>query len=64
MYFLSSQILDSGSFEELASFPGVHAKSRLFRQAESGVADMAILPGGRLYSCGGDGSVKCQTVVL
>ena len=59
-----SQVLDSNSFEELASYPGLHAKSRLFRQTEGGVTDLGILPGGRLYSCGADGSVKCQTVVL
>ena len=60
----SFQVLDSSSFEELTSYPGAHAKSRLFRQTEGGVTDLGILPGGRLYSCGADGSVKCQTVVL
>ncbi|XP_064390397.1 dmX-like protein 2 isoform X2 [Halichondria panicea] len=58
------KVLDSNSFEELASYPGLHAKSRLFRQTEGGITDLGILPGGRLYSCDADSSVKCQTVVL
>ena len=58
-----SQVLDSNSFEELASYPGLHAKSRLFRQTEGGVTDLGILPGGRLYSCGADGSVNVKLIL-
>ena len=41
-----SQVLDCNSFEELASYPGLHTMPRLFRQTEGGVTDLGILPGG------------------
>lgn len=58
------QVIDSSTLSELAHFPGQHSKSRLFRHGEGGVADLDIMPGGKLYSCGADGSIKCQTLKL
>ena len=58
------QVIDSSTLAELAHFPGQHSKARLFRHGEGGVADLDIMPGGKIYSCGADGSVKCQTLKL
>ena len=46
---------------EIATFGGEHAKSRLFR-SEAGVTNVCISPGGKLYSCGADGTIKCRTM--
>ena len=58
------QVIDSSNLTELAHFPGQHSKSRLFRHGEGGVMDLDIMPGGKIYSCGADGSIKCQTLKL
>lgn len=58
------KVIDSLTLTELAHFPGQHSKSRLFRHGEGGVTDLDVMPGGKLYSCGADGSIKCQTLKL
>ena len=56
-----AQVLDISSNSELAYFPGVHSKARLFR-SEGGVRDMQVMPGGHLYSCGGDGAIRFRSL--
>ena len=58
------QVIDSSTLDEIATYTTMHAKSRLFRHSEAGVTGMDILPGGKLYSCGVDGTVKCRTITL
>jgi len=58
---LSPQVLDLNTITELASFTGEHARSRLFR-SEGGVTDLSIMPHGKLYSCGADGTIKSRTL--
>lgn len=61
LVILSPQVLDLNTISELASFTGEHARSRLFR-SEGGVTDLSIMPHGKLYSCGADGTIKSRTL--
>lgn len=56
-----NKVLDLASDLELASFTATHSKARMFR-SEGGVRDMYVLPGGKLFSCGGDGCIKSRMV--
>ena len=58
------QVIDSSTLDEIATYPMMHTKSRLFRHSETGVTGLDILPGGKLFSCGVDGTVKCRTITL
>lgn len=58
------QVIDSSTLDEIATYPMMHSKSRLFRHSETGVTGLDILPGGKLFSCGVDGTVKCRTITL
>lgn len=56
------KVLDLTSLGEVAFFQGEHAKSRLFRHSESGVTDMHVLPGNKLFTCGADGTIRSRTL--
>ena len=55
------QVLDLTSMDELACYLNQHAKSRLFRQ-DGGVTKLCMKPGGILFSCGVDGSIRSRTL--
>lgn len=51
--------------EELESYPKEHGKGAyLLKYGTQGVALMHLQPNGQLFSCGGDGTVKCRQLSI
>ena len=51
--------------EELESYPKEHGRGAyLLKYGTQGVALMHLQPNGQLFSCGGDGTVKCRQLSI
>ena len=52
--------------KELLSYPGEHGRSnyQLIKLGTQGVPRVYLQPGGQMYSCGGDGTLKWRQLPL